>query len=272
MSASIAMQSPTLEQCLKQWRNWQLEPSASEAPVVARKLNQGKTNQSYLLKTAQHSYVLRIHADSALHSIDRQQEYRIQQAVKKMGLGTSIYYQSPNDSYRVSAFIEGDTVTQLNVLNNDQLVQLCEAIKKLHSVSIDLPIFSYSQQLTRYWQMLNQSTSVTTADISEQASMLSLCLKYENDYGRRRSLCHHDLHGGNIVLSGQGSASKKVIFLDWEFAGFGIPSFDFAALACELALDIVDISRLCGISCNELNRATSVYRYICEVYNRARVC
>jgi thiamine kinase-like enzyme len=102
--------------------------------------------------------------------------------------------------------------------------------------------------------------------------MLSYCQQYETDFGKQRSLCHHDLHGGNILLADQGLAGQNIIFLDWEFAGLGIASFDFAALACELSIDISSISKYSGISATELEIAASVYRYICEVYNRAIVC
>lgn len=264
--------SPTLEQCLIQWRDWQLEPALSEMPVVSAELSQGKTNQSYLLTTAQHHYVLRIHADSTVYSIDRQQEYRIQQGLAETGIGSPIYYQSADDSYRVSAFIQGNTVEQLDASSDELLIPICNAINKLHGVSIDLPCFSYTQHITHYWQALNQLTTVTAAEIAKHTRMLSYCQQYETDFGQQRSLCHHDLHGGNILLADQGLAGQNIIFLDWEFAGLGIASFDFAALACELSIDISSISKYSGISATELEIAASVYRYICEVYNRAIVC
>ena len=136
--------SPTLEQCLTQWREWQIEPALSEMPVVSAELGRGKTNQNYLLTTAQHQYVLRIHADSTTFSINRQQEYRIQQALAKTGLGSPIYYQSPDDSYRVSAFIQGNTVNQLDASSDELLIPICNAINQLHSVNLDLPYFSYT--------------------------------------------------------------------------------------------------------------------------------
>ena len=264
--------SPTLEQCLTQWLDWQLEPALSEIPVVSAELGRGKTNQSYLLTTAQHQYVLRIHADSTVYSINRQQEYRIQQALAKTGIGSQIYYQSPDDSYRVSAFIQGNTVNQLDAYNDQLLIPIINAINQLHGVNLDLPCFSYTQHITHYWQVLNQSITVTPADSARHTRMLALCQQYETDFGQQRHLCHHDLHGDNILLVNQALTGQNIIFLDWEFAGLGIASFDFAALACELSIDIPSISKYSGILATELEMAASVYRYICEVYNRAIVC
>ena len=264
--------SPTLEQCLTQWRDWQLEPALSEMPVVSAELSRGKTNQSYLLTTAQHQYVLRIHADSTIFSINRQQEYRIQQALAKTGLGSPIYYQSPDDSYHVSAFIQGNTVNQLDASSDELLIPICNAINQLHGVNLDLPCFSYTQHITHYWQALNQSTTVTPVDSARHARMSALCQQYETDFGQQRHLCHHDLHGDNILLADQALTGQNILFLDWEFAGLGIASFDFAALACELSIDISSISKYSGILATELEMAASVYRYICEVYNRAIVC
>jgi len=84
-----------------------------------------------------------------------------------------------------------------------------------------------------------------------QTKMLAICKDYENQYGANaRVPCHIDLNANNILLArsallanpdnrGDPNTSKPcIMILDWEFAGNGISSMDFAAVARELHFDI----------------------------------
>ena len=59
------------------------------------------------------------------------------------------------------------------------------------------------------------------------------------------------------------------MLLDWEFAGNGIASMDFAALSVELHISIDTLAPIVKISNCELATAADIYRLMCELYNIA---
>jgi thiamine kinase-like enzyme len=47
-------------------------------------------------------------------------------------------------------------------------------------------------------------------------------------------LCHHDVHGGNIVID----PALRLWLVDWEYAGLGDPAFDLASFASQHGLSL----------------------------------
>ena len=95
--------------------------------------------------------------------------------------------------------------------------------------------------------------------------MVDCAIDFEQRFGKRRTLCHHDLNPHNIL---HRTSTPEFCFLDWEFAGAGIASMDVAGLAVEFEIEIKELSALTETSENELEYATSIYRYLCSLYRR----
>ncbi|MGP4843075.1 phosphotransferase [Marinobacter sp. 1Y8] len=60
---------------------------------------------------------------------------------------------------------------------------------------------------------------------------------------RRRVLCHHDWHPGNVIISSSGWT-----LLDWEFAGFGDPCLDVGSAVNGFALNAHQTRRLAHLT------------------------
>jgi thiamine kinase-like enzyme len=290
----------SLENIVEQWRQWNI--GLKSKPIIDHELFGSSSNTSFILNGSlnngmQQRLVLRIHKDNPLFQADRQQEYIIQQAVNNMGAAPEIIYQHPDGHYRLSEYIEGESFEHIFTRSNshhpakkkNQLIEaLCLTLKNIHQLKLPIADFSYSNCIQNYGRILFSHTESQTAEQAllamqqRQTKMLAICKDYENQYGANaRVPCHIDLNANNILLArsallanpdnrGDPNTSKPcIMILDWEFAGNGIASMDFAAIASELQLDITQVSMYSGIGQKELNCAQQIYQYTCEIYNRA---
>lgn len=257
------------EHYLNQWPHWEL--NLTESPAVEQKLHGSINNQSYLINGKGQRWVLRIHHHNPLYSASRQQEHQTQYAVNQLGGAPKIVYQHPAGDYRISEYIEGQTLNELAAVTEEQVSLLCNTLKKFHTIKLDIPNFSYSDCITQYWQAINDKVLITNSNvISEYEDMLALCHSYQHCYGQERVLCHNDLNASNILLTKASEGKEaRFIMLDWEFSGGGIASMDFADLATEINFDIHHMAALSGIETEELIIAQKIYRYTCKLYNHA---
>lgn len=257
------------EHYLNQWSHWEL--NLTESPTVEQKLHGSINNQSYLISGNGQRWILRIHHHNPLYSANRQQEHQTQYAVNQLNAAPKIVYQHPLGDYRISEYIEGRTLNELAAVTEEQVSLLCDTLKKIHTITLDIPNFSYSDCITQYWQAINDKVLITNSNvISEYNDMLALCHSYQHRYGQERVLCHNDLNASNILLTQESKEKEaRFIILDWEFSGGGIASMDFADLATEINIDIHRMSALSGITAEELIIAQQIYRYTCKLYNHA---
>ena len=257
------------EHYLNQWPHWEL--NLTESPTVEKKLHGSINNQSYLISNNNRYWIIRIHHHNPLYSANRQQEHQTQYAVNQLNAAPKIVYQHPEGDYRISEYIEGRTLSELAAITESQTELLCQTIKRLHQINIDIPAFSYSDCIEKYWQAINNKVLITNTNaIGEYQHVLAMCKDYQQHYGQHRVLCHNDLNTSNILLTNASRGEQaRFIIIDWEFSGGGIASMDFADLATEVNIDIHRISELSNISVEELFIAQEIYRYTCKIYNHA---
>ena len=212
-------------------------------------------------------------------SLGSKLERLIQSAASEIALAPKMLYQHPQGDYQLCEYIAGQTLQGLETasqLQGQPLQQLCNQLHDLHSISLAtfsdrLSPYRYSSFIERYWQALVERDANDKYTRGERAQehrhMLDCTLAYEQKHGAQRVVCHHDLNPANIVTTPHGCK-----LLDWEFAGAGIASMDFACLATELNIDIKEMSKLSALPENELDCAQAIYQYTCELYNLATAC
>lgn len=264
-----------IETVIEEWRAWGIELDAR--PQIKQQLTEGSSNSSYLLSDTRSNryWVLRINQPNPLFPADRTLEHAIHRAASRAALAPQVLYQHPQGAYQLCEYIEGKTL-QSAAAAADRLKTLCKQLHMLHGITLEtfsdeLPPYIYSSHIERYWQTLvkhgeqHHSSAGNSAEKHQQ--MLDYTHAYEQQYGAHRVICHHDLNPANIIATPQGFK-----LLDWEFAGAGIASMDFACLATELNIDIKEMSKLSALPQNELDCAQTIYQYTCELYNLAIVC
>lgn len=274
----------SLTNYLAEWPHW--GAGLTETPTLIKQLTGGTSNYSYLInisqtdKTKQKKWVLRIHKANLLFKTDREHEDTIQKVATQLKLAPAILYQHPYGDYQICEYIVGASAAKRLPLSEALIEQLCHYLKQLHQAKFDIAkskisTYLYSDHINRYWRFLLQqhsyhklpSDQISDQDNQQYQTMLEQSLSYEKRYGQQRVLCHHDLNSENILLT--PDRPNAISILDWEFAGAGIASMDFACLAFELNIDINEMSDFSGVDREQLDTALQIYRYTCQIYNRA---
>ncbi len=254
---------------ISSWQRWNTRLSSK--PAITQPLSGGTRNQSWLLQSGHERLVLKIYAEHSPAKTNKEVECSSQRHVAGLGLAARLAYIDPECRFSVSEFIEAQHPGREKKPDKDVLESLVAAINHYQSVDsgyLALPEIDYPAILSRYWNaILAESTCpAVTGNAFEQA--LARAEHYQQNSGGQRTLVHHDLVPENVLVQ-QCDNGPACFFLDWEFAGIGIPSFDFAALAVELQLDIQAFAGIAQIDIEELVLAAAVYRDICRYYFEA---
>lgn len=265
----------TLQQCLQEWPAWALdsELDLQQTPQLIKQFSTGTRNQTYLLRGGHSEFILRIQRSKDNHTLDAVQECQLQNHLAAFHLAPTIFHSVPDARYRVEEYIAGKNLREEDLVCDEKLATLCESIERYHSIdmdalNLDVQPRSYLQDLQRYWLESDEKTQRDSAWRQRYDRALALCQRYELEFGSRRCLTHHDLNPHNIIWR-DDSSTAHCVFIDWEFAGLGIPSFDYGALAEEFSIPANRLSEFANVAEDEIALAKDVYRELCAFYKAA---
>lgn len=267
------MDTPSiLQQYLREWADWDLGLRAP--PKVIKQFTNGTRNRSFLIHCQQKPYVLRVFEAADASTLNPAQESLIQATVASLQLAPGIVYLAANASYRIEEYIDGRNPGALTV-KEEGLRTLCRGIQRYQSIDMsssatlsELAPRNYTQDLQTYWKAINPKVRNLPEWKQRHDWAIKLCDNYQALYGAVRCLSHHDLSPGNIIWQ-EKTDSPRCVFIDWEFAGRGIPSFDFGTLIAEFNIPVTTIADLVVLEEKELSMAASVYKELCAFYYAA---
>jgi thiamine kinase len=113
---------------------------------------------------------------------------------------------------------------------------VAQALRQLHALAPvhDLRQVSFERQAAQLQAALPEATGAPVLHATAPGVFAALGATV-----RPRVLCHHDVHGGNMVID----PARRLWLVDWEYAGLGDPVFDLASFASQHALTLAE-SRL----------------------------
>lgn len=183
--------------------------------------NQGFNNISYLLKTTNKSYVVRVFKSNESVNISREFEYKIQKKAHKIAIASKPIFL--NDKFMIYEYQKGIHKTKLSKI---ELKNLVLKIKKFHNFKIkDKP---YDLKL----DLKNYSEKLTTKKSSKLINKCFKSIKIIEKHKYEAVLTHHDLNPKNIIFS-----KNSIKIIDWEYAGVNDKFFDLASLCIEFKLN-----------------------------------
>ena len=183
--------------------------------------NQGFNNISYLLKTTNKSYVIRVFKSKESVNISREFEYKIQKKAHKKNIASKPIFL--NEDFMIYEYQKGIHKTKLS---NLELKNLVLKIKKFHNFKIEEKPYDLKVDLENYEQKLNDKKSKKLINDSFKSIKILEKHKYE------AVLTHHDLNPKNIIFS-----KKNFKIIDWEYAGVNDRFFDLASVCIEFKLN-----------------------------------
>ena len=178
-------------------------------------LRGGLSNESYLVVAGNRKGVLKF--DAAVRSApfnDRVEEARIQGLAASAGLASEVLYV--DEAVLLTEYVEGAPWQRSDLDADENLVQLAQALRRLHALPLSGRSFDAVAAAHQYLDAIGKADPVlagqNVAVIESMRRPGNLCL------------CHNDLVAGNII------SAPDIVFVDWEYACDNDPFFDLATV------------------------------------------
>lgn len=267
---------------ISEWRQWGLPEQ--EQPVLgeAFELATGaKANHAFSIRFGDQYFVLKIHGDDPV--LDRNGarpgygETR-QAEVAAQGMAPGLIYSSPNGDYCIMEFIAGEhpcppIATDTKLLEDiASTIFRCQAIHTPPGCNTGADTCDYAcDYATTCRHYVEVARRLLAPDRQQHFAIRFEALApgiahYQRKYGSNPVTCHHDLNPGNILVRDNAQAANRICLLDWDFAGPGIASMDFASLGTEFSIDTEILAGISGIGKDELAIAATIYQFMCDIH------
>ena len=189
-------------------------------------LSDGPTNASYLLEQAGAQYVLRLDKpDAAKLGLNRGNENLVCQVVADAGLAPEPLYFDPAAGIYLRRYLPGRSWVDSDLASPVNLERLARLLRELHSLAPVGATFDPLAAARRYAAQLGSEKSQAILRRSEK-----LMQQIAAD-SMGPALCHNDLVCHNVL------EGKRLMLIDWEYAGIGDPFFDLAVVVRHHGLD-----------------------------------
>ncbi len=220
---------------------------------IIKRLIGGRSNYTYVIAVNGCKYTLRIIGKNGNFFINRQEELLNLEKIAELGLNNRTYYFDPESGVKISEYIEGISLDQLNV--SDYLSGVANTLRILHKTTPFHADYAPLDRLFRYENLcfdLGYSHEplyyeLKKAVVSKIAKLKTLPLV----------ACHNDSQPSNFIVS-----EDKIYLTDWEFSGNNDFHYDIAAFAesnIENAYTLLDVY-LQRKATNEEKKRVTIWR------------
>ena len=197
------------------------------SPVEPEPLGGGITNTNFIVSDRDERFVVRIGDDIPIHGVMRFNEIAAARAAHAAGISPEIVYEA--DGVFVMRFIEGKTLTEAEVKDQQNLERILPLIKTCHT---EIPKHFQGPALV-FWPFHVCRNYVHTARagnsrmIDALPRFLDINAELEKTVGEIKLIFgHNDLLAANFIDDG-----KRLWLLDWDYAGYNTAFFDLANLS-----------------------------------------
>ncbi|HKE96502.1 MAG TPA: choline kinase family protein [Povalibacter sp.] len=189
------------------------------------RIKHGLTNDSWLARTAQGTFVIRqSNTSEASLQIDRASEALILDTVARVGLGPEVIRNDLTRHLLVTRYV-GPHWTDLQAVDPANINRIAMVLRRLHRLAAPAGVrrVDLLSVTERYLQTLDEhgaNPAILAPALRKRAVEIAAALQHQSS----ECLCHNDIHALNVVDNGE------LRLIDWEYAGLGERFFDLASL------------------------------------------
>jgi thiamine kinase-like enzyme len=200
----------------------------------------GLTNQNYRVTVGDRSYVARLSSPSgSLLAIDRVAEHANSVAAAASGVAPAVAGYSAEASVLVVEWIEGRTLTELEVRDDANLPRIAGACRRLHAGPRFVSDFDMFDIQRRYLEVVRERGFRLP---ERYLDFMPLVREIRTALAARpvpTVPCNNDLLAANLIDDG-----SRIWLIDYEYSGNNDPYFELGNLWSESNLDVTQLERL----------------------------
>lgn len=194
-----------------------LQSYYKEEPQSIKYLEQGLTNDNYLLEFKDKKHVLRLPKKENADLFDYHLEEAVLEKIKPLDLDVPLLYYNAENGIKLSEFIENAEHFSLKYL-----VEATKLIRKLHDSNLS------SGRVYDIVQMFNKYKKYDDNPLFDTRFAYPYLEKAKALSKKESKLCHNDLVEGNFLFT-----DKRSYLIDYEYAKDNHPYFDIMSLITE---------------------------------------
>jgi thiamine kinase-like enzyme len=205
-------------------------------------LEGGITNRNFRVNFGGEDYVVRLPGkDTNLLGIDREAERLATKKAAELELGPKVAAMLDQPPCLVTCFIDSREMTAAELREPDALAEIGRGLHAFHHSGLSLPTdFFVSEIVASYAEVVRERGGKPPAAYDEARSRAKQIVKRVRDHPEHRPVpSHDDLLSANFLHDG-----RRIVIVDWEYAGMGDPFFDLGNFAVNNELGEADEDRL----------------------------
>jgi len=204
-------------------------PAWKEAQDIQVTRIEGLTNANYRVQVDGEHFVLRISGKNTEHlGINRTWEARALQSAAAASLGPEIFAFIQPEGHLVTRWINGRHWEHKEFRTPENVRLLTETVKRIHTLPPNGAFFSPFQRVQSYLETARSFAVPLPADLEGcLQTMRVVQADQEKDISDWQHFCHNDLVAVNYLFV---EAVRRIVVLDWEFAGLGDIYYDLATV------------------------------------------
>ena len=193
--------------------------------------NKGFSNILFTFDVAGKPYILRIPGESGSEIVSREKEMLAQELTYKNGVDET-YIAMDNAGIKLASFRK-DCIDLSNIYYHDIefMKKLAVKLRKLHEIKLSESEkeFLAFDPMKEGVRLLKLSGEMVDGRLIRFQEVYETCQELfdfiENDGVAEKTLCHNDLNISNVLMT-----TEVMELIDWEFAGYNGPAFDFGRI------------------------------------------
>jgi len=201
-------------------------------------LQKGLTNVLFTFVVRGERYIFRYPGDSSAFFIYRKNEC-IAQKLAAQAHADDTYIYIDEAGVKISKFRE-NCIDLHGIYYHDVEVmkQVAKKIRAFHEKGYDLPDWElYDYDPIYQCERLFREASKTKGDLfrvfEKEWSLMRTLKKYADMDGVRHTMCHNDINIDNVLMT-----DTTLDIIDWEFAGYNDPAYDFGRVIAGLEYEV----------------------------------
>ena len=192
-------------------------------------LKKGMTNRSFFFVNNGQRFIMRIPGEGTEQLINREQEYRVYQAIGNLGLSDTIRYFDPENGYKITEYLP---YAHCCDPQNGEQVKICMSVlRKFHNSGLKVEhTFDIFQNIEFYESLWDGEVSCYR-DYHQTKEKVWELKDYIDRQPRHWTLCHIDSVPDNFLIQENKKGVCDIRLIDWEYAGMQDSDVDIAMFA-----------------------------------------
>jgi thiamine kinase-like enzyme len=201
-------------------------------------LQKGLTNILFTFVVRDKRYIFRYPGDSSAFFIYRKNECVAQKLAAKAHADDTYVYIDES-GVKISKFRENCAdLHGVYYYDVELMKRIAKKIRAFHEAGYDLPNWKeYDYDPIYQCERLFKEASKVKGNLfkifEKEWIMIRKLQKYADKDGIKHTMCHNDINIDNVLLT-----DKTLDIIDWEFAGYNDPGYDFGRVIAGLEYDV----------------------------------